>query len=256
MNKIHIVTLGTSHGDSTPTRFNSSTLLEIGDNSFLVDAGAPVNALMTMKGLSFAKLRAVFISHTHDDHIGGVPGLIKTLTKHSKADGRPATTFFFPESGVEEALRSWLAVLHRPWDNGAVDFGVIQPGVIFRNEDVQVSALPTRHLLDGGASYGFQFDLADGRRIVFTNDLRHDFSDFPDVIRREPTDLCFCEATHIRMPIALPELAKCPIRRLAFIHIYDTWHGEQGERKLYDLCRENALPFPVTIMHDGDEITL
>ena len=252
---VHIVTLGTSHGDSTPTRFNSSTLLEIGGQSFLVDAGAPVNALMTMKGLSFKNLRAVFISHTHDDHIGGVPGLIKTVTKHSREPRQPVT-FYFPEAGVEEALRGWLAVLHRPWDNGSVDFGVIRPGEVFRNDDVRVSSLPTRHLLDGGASYGFQFDLADGRRIVFTNDLRHDFSDFPDIIRREPTDLCFCEATHIRMPIALPELAKCPIRRLAFIHIYNTWHGEEGEQKLYGLCKEYGLPFPVSIMHDGDEITL
>jgi ribonuclease BN (tRNA processing enzyme) len=251
MSEIHIVTLGTSHGDSTPTRFNSSTLLEIGDSLFLVDAGAPVNALMTMKGYSHKKLRAVFVSHTHDDHIGGVPGLVKSITKRGAE--HPPVTFFFPEAGVDTALRAWLSVQHREWDNGSVAFEVIRPGVFYRNDDFQVTALPTKHLLDGGLSYGFQFDLKSGKRIVFTNDLRHDFSDFPDVIRREPTDLCFCEATHIRMPIAIPELAKCPIRRLAFIHIYDTWHGD-GERKLLDLCKN--LPFPVTVMHDGDELFL
>ena len=37
------------------------------------------------------------------------------------------------------------------------------------------------------------------------------------------------------------------------IHIYDTWHGD-GERKLLDLCKD--LPFPVTVMHDGDELFL
>ena len=43
---MRITTLGTSHGDPTYCRFNSSNLIEIAEASYLIDAGAPVDALL------------------------------------------------------------------------------------------------------------------------------------------------------------------------------------------------------------------
>ena len=63
-----IITLGTSHGDPTVTRFNSSTLFQIGTADYLVDAGAPVNALLIRRNIPLSALRAVFITHQHEDH--------------------------------------------------------------------------------------------------------------------------------------------------------------------------------------------
>ena len=44
------VTLGTSHGDPTRERFNTSTLLDAEECGILFDAGAPVNALLIRRG--------------------------------------------------------------------------------------------------------------------------------------------------------------------------------------------------------------
>ena len=62
MSRMHgrIITWGTSHGDPTWCRFNSSTLLQVCGKSYLIDAGAPVNALMIRQGCRLQELCAFF----------------------------------------------------------------------------------------------------------------------------------------------------------------------------------------------------
>ena len=82
MKTMRIYTLGTSHGNSTHSRFNSSTAYETNGVLYLVDAGAPVEALLRRKGLFCRDVRAVFVTHMHDDHAGGLSGLSKQVIKY------------------------------------------------------------------------------------------------------------------------------------------------------------------------------
>ena len=79
-----LVTLGTSHGDPCLNRDNSSLLLRLAGGDYLFEAGAPVNALFIRKHIPFERLKAVFVSHSHEDHIGGLPGILKSLVKRPK----------------------------------------------------------------------------------------------------------------------------------------------------------------------------
>lgn len=107
---VKIITLGTSHGDPTLSRFNSSTLFEINDKLYLIDAGAPANALMIRKGLILQKLQAIFITHMHEDHVGGLPGLIKSLIKRPAAEQH--TDIFLPEAVAIDRLIGWMQCMH------------------------------------------------------------------------------------------------------------------------------------------------
>lgn len=246
-----ITTLGTSHGDHTYCRFNSSTLFESSSQSILIDAGEPVNGLMIRQGKPFADLKAVFITHMHNDHVGGLPGLIKAAIKYAKPGQH--TDIFMPENGVE-AIKPWLEAQHLPIETPFISLNKVKPGLIFNNGVFSVTAIGTRHIRsnDEPASYAYLIE-CEGKKVLYSGDLTSNFSDFPEISKSEDIDLCFCEATHYKPEVALPYLSESKIKRLIFNHVYDTWHGE-GEAKFKSYFA--SMPFPVEIAHDCDEFLL
>ena len=115
---MRIITQGTSHGNHTYNRFNSSTLVEVEDVSYLIDAGAPANGLMIRANKELHKLQAVFITHMHEDHTGGLPGIIKTLLKKPRDDQH--TVILLPEENAISPLESWLKAMHLKWPSSIV----------------------------------------------------------------------------------------------------------------------------------------
>ncbi len=246
---MRITTLGTSHGDHTYCRFNSSTLIEVGNRSYLVDAGEPVNGLMIRAGKPFSALRAVLITHMHEDHVGGLPDLIKALVKYPR-EPPPVEVVLADPAGIAP-LEGWLRAMNIRWPSDAVALrAVTGPGPVFDDGVASARAVRTRHMAGGRLpSYSYIIE-AEGWRIAATGDLSADFSDFPEPVRREPCDLCLCEITHYPPEAAVPILASCPIRRMVFHHVHNPWHGPEGEARLRRAFAQ--LPFPFEIAHDGD----
>ncbi|MFQ5810020.1 MAG: MBL fold metallo-hydrolase, partial [Armatimonadota bacterium] len=233
-----ITTLGTSHGNHTYCRFHSSTLFEIGDRSYLLDAGDPAAALMIRAGKDFDRLKAIFITHMHEDHVSGLPGMIKALLTYPQ-DGKH-TDVFLSEASAEAGLDAWLTAQHLPWPSDAVTVHTTGPGDVFDDGVLHVAAEPTQHMEHPDFPISFAYILrAEGKRVVYTGDLSADFSDFPRAAQDEPCDVCICEVTHYDPRAALPTLAGSPIGRLILTHVHDPWHGE-GEDELREII--SGLP--------------
>ena len=78
--KIHF--LGTCAGtEPMPTRKHSSTAFEVNDALYFFDAGEGCSYTAHNMGLDLLKTRAVFISHPHLDHVGGLCNLLWTIRK-------------------------------------------------------------------------------------------------------------------------------------------------------------------------------
>ena len=210
-----ITTLGTSHGNHTYCRFNSSTLFEIGDSSYLIDAGEPVNGLMIRAKKSFDNLKAVFITHMHEDHVGGLPDLIKAILKYPK--DKKHTDIYLTEKSSIPGLEGWLKAMRLRWPSPMITLNVTKPGRIFDDGNLSAIAIGTQHIKHPEFPISFAYQLeAEGKRVIYTGDLSGDFSDFPQIAQREPCDLRICEMTHFPPEKALPVLKRSPIRRLIF----------------------------------------
>ena len=132
---MRITTLGTSHGNPTHCRFNSSTLIEAGGHSYLVDSGEPVTALMIRAEKDFDALKAIFITHMHGDHVAGLPSLIKMLMKY-RNKSKSADVFLSEEEAIP-GLEVWLKAQHIKWPSPIVSLKTAKPGVVFQDDTVQ-----------------------------------------------------------------------------------------------------------------------
>ncbi len=261
-----VYTLGTGHGDSTFSRFNSSTLYEADDGTlYLVDAGAPCEALIRRKGLQIKDLRCAFITHMHSDHCGGLSGVISQAVKYNDGREQPLAVFL-PESGAIEPFKAWMKAVRINADYEKLEIKAFTDGLIYKDDNIAVTAIRTRHLSTANgepSSFAFVLDFKkEGKRVLHTGDLRCDFSDFPKIALEEKFDVCVCEATHYSPNTALPVFEKCKFGRMIFSHIGDAWHikisrawqVDNGERRLLDVYK--SLPYPVQIAHDGDEFPI
>lgn len=258
-----ITTLGTSHGSHTLPRNNTATLIETGDASYLVDCGEPASGTMRRLGKDFGALRALFVTHMHADHVGGIAQLTNML-KHAR--GKEQTVTWHVPSEALAATRAWLEALYMPPELRPVTLELrgVEEGRVYEDEHVTVAALPSGHLEGSadryaelglpnrGQAFSYLFEL-EGKRVGFSGDQPRDFR-YLDRLVAEPLDLLVMEMTHIRPEEVLPWLGGQAVRKLLLIHIHDPWHGP-GEDRLRAICFEH-LPFPFTIAHDGTAIEL
>ncbi|MFT4312493.1 MAG: ribonuclease Z [Candidatus Woesearchaeota archaeon] len=76
---MQIIILGTSCMVPTKERNVSATYLEFEGEGMLFDCGEGTQRQMAIAGLSRQKVKKVFISHWHADHVAGLLGLIQTI---------------------------------------------------------------------------------------------------------------------------------------------------------------------------------
>lgn len=210
-----IYTLGTSHGAAEAGRSCTATLLQTGEHLYLIDCGGSVEAAMTDLGFDFAKLRAVFITHMHEDHAGALTAVIKRVWGYTRGFG--SAKFYLPEQAGIDGLRAWGDALHfRCLDR--ISYHLAVPGEFYRDDAITVRAILTRHFGNEIPSYAYEVE-CEGKRLLFTGDLRADLSDFPAPAFEAGYDCIVSEFTHFNLPEQMELLTKLRTKRLIFNHI-------------------------------------
>jgi ribonuclease Z len=83
MEKIEIVFLGTGSAVPTVTRNHSGIFFKYGGRGFLIDCGEGIQRQMRIAKISPGEISDIFITHSHGDHIFGLPGLFHTLSQNN-----------------------------------------------------------------------------------------------------------------------------------------------------------------------------
>ena len=149
-----IVILGTSAAVPTKSRNTSSVYVQTTNGAYLFDAGEGVQKQMQIAGLNPIKLKAVFISHEHFDHILGLPGLLMTMALLNRKD--PLTIV-----GTKK-LFQFLQFLNKKMHMDLtydVDFVEAHQGTVFKEKEIEVRAFPTLHSTESYAYRLFEYKL-------------------------------------------------------------------------------------------------
>lgn len=176
---LRVVVLGTAGGPVIRSnRVGIGTLVLAGDQVLLFDVGRGVPTALARQ-MRPGKVTATFLTHLHSDHVVGIPELY--LFPWASEGRRTPFRILGPEgtSAMMEHLQAAFAYdIHvrrdiderLPGEGIAVDATDIQPGVVYDEDGVKVTAFLVDHAPIEPA-YGFRVDY-HGRSVVLSGDTR------------------------------------------------------------------------------------
>lgn len=180
--RTQIVLLGTGTPNAEPDRSGPAVAIVVNDVPYLVDFGpgvvrrAEAAHRKGVRGLAVQNLRRAFVTHLHSDHTAGYADLVLTPWVLGRKD--PLDVYGPP--GLKE-MTDHIVMAYREDIMARLDgsepanqtgFRVnaheIEPGEIYKDPNVAVTAFPVRH----GSwrhAYGYSFQTPD-RTIVISGD--------------------------------------------------------------------------------------
>jgi ribonuclease BN (tRNA processing enzyme) len=173
-----VVLLGTGTPAPDPERSGPATAVVVDGTPYLVDFGAGVvrraasAASKGVSGLRPGNLQVAFVTHLHSDHTMGYADLVVTPF----IAGRNAPLQVYGPRGLAQMTEHLLAAYRVDLENRMAERGQkytfveaqeIQPGVVYRDAKVTVTAFKVPH--GDLEAYGYRFQTPD-RVIVISGD--------------------------------------------------------------------------------------
>ena len=124
-----------------PYRHLTSVLLRREGDLFLFDCGEGTQVSLRRLNLRWKKINAIFISHTHADHITGLPGL---LMLSSQVD-RDEPLYIYGPPKIAEYVETSRKVLDMYINYPIVVKEITEPGIVHSGQDYYIRAFPLYH---------------------------------------------------------------------------------------------------------------
>ena len=228
--------LGTCSGtEPMPGMHHCSLIIEVDGVNYWFDGGENCAHAAHTGGVNVMNTRALFVSHPHLDHTGGIANLLACMRKLAWREKRQlihdnTLSVYFPGLKLFEVIKMLAC------NNAEGRFKFIfnldehelcEDGLVFMDERIRVSAVHNRHLGEDGTngwhSYSFLIE-ADGKRIVFSGDVAEPCELDPII---ENCDLLIMETGHHPVSAVCEYAISRGVKALRFNH-----HGREilGDR--------------------------
>ncbi len=224
--KIRMWFFGTGSGTQPRAgRHHVSFAVEMQNGVYWFDAGECGSYMAHIMGLDLLRIRSIFISHCHMDHVGGLGNLlwnIRKLTQGKNAKGLPVggnVDVFVPAKSTYDGLMQLLSNTEGGFRcDYTHTYHSVNEGLIYESssDDFRVYAKPNTHL-DDGTSFSYIIK-AGSKTIVFSGDFN--FTDMSYIMPEDGCDLFMCETGHNK-PLDICERIKADkmnVKRLFLFH--------------------------------------
>jgi ribonuclease BN (tRNA processing enzyme) len=189
--------LGTSDAFGTAGRHCAGYLVETPSARVLVDSGPSVLSALKSLGQTTDTIDAIFLSHLHGDHFGGVPFLLLEYTYETPRT-RPLTIVgpLGTEARVFELFRALYADAGRDPLPFPVQFVELAPRGVHEVSDLRLETFQVPHMRTGIA-FGLRLETQQ-RTLVYSGD-----SAWTPVLLDESrgADLFLCECSTFEVPV-------------------------------------------------------
>jgi ribonuclease BN (tRNA processing enzyme) len=228
---VQLTVLGSGTTVPHPERSSSGYWLQTAAGSILLDCAPSVPHRGAQEGFDWSDLDAIWISHFHLDHCGGLAPLLQGLRHHPKAKGRSKPLMIWGPPGLERLIRASMAVNNYKLLDHTFSVEIREVERLKPTEflpGLTGTAMPTEHTDE---SHLLHLEEPEGKTLVYSGDMGLDESIVP---LANAVDLLLLECTYLKnKPTAKHlELAEAmylirktgPVRAL-LTHFDEQWDG-------------------------------
>jgi len=177
-----VTLLGTGTPIPDLDRFGPSTLIEVGNQKLLFDAGRGVPIRVQQLGFRESKIDVVFLTHYHSDHTSGIPDIWLTgwlgnrRQKPFRLIGPVGAKSLMANLERAYALDIKIRLVDEklpPEGIATVVEEFEKDGVVYDNDGVKVIAFTVDHGADIKPAVGYRIEYK-GHAVVISGDTRYD----------------------------------------------------------------------------------
>ena len=240
---MRLTVLGSGTSVPHPRRSSSAHWVEAEGGTLLLDCSGPAVHRMAEEGCDWANLDAVWVSHFHLAHVGGLaPFLFGTKYAPQTVSRRKPFTVFGPR-GTERLLRRF---------DEAGDYGLFEQPFPLEVQEVapraefeplpglQAATLSTPHTSE---SLALRLTDRDGTSLVYTSDtgFTEALAGFARAVNLFLMECSFFREKPVKLHLELSEAMRLAglsgARRVMLSHLYPEWDGVDlaaEARRLWD----------------------
>jgi ribonuclease Z len=124
-----------------PNRHLTSVLLRREGELFLFDCGEGTQVSLRKLNLRWKKISVIFISHTHADHVTGIPGLLMLSSQVDRDD----PLYIIGPPRISEFIEANRRVLDMYINYEIIVKEITSPGIVYKGDGFHIRSFPLSH---------------------------------------------------------------------------------------------------------------
>lgn len=226
-----LIVLGSGTSVPHPDRASSAHWVETSAGSVLLDIGADAAHRMAQEQLDWPNLDAIWVSHFHLDHLGGLPTFLFGSKWAPQTQSRTKPLRIFGPAGLERIMRAINESNHYPLFDQPFPMQIIEVPPATRFDILPGVAADTFSTPHTDESLALRLTDQGSKTLVYTSDTGFSenlaaFANGVDLLlmecsfrRNKPVE------KHLELADAMKLAQMCSPRKVVLAHLYPEWDG-------------------------------